>query len=673
MSPAYLRDLGFQRNQPEDREGLSRTRRPGRGHLENSGGWQDNEGDHINPAIHTSIQQKPQTRGLEKHASSSSAPPTPQRFISMEHGQQEVQPGVSLGRTWRKLPEDLSQQDRLQRPYDNHQSWNPTRQFRLLEVRANRIRESQANIQDIEEQLIQTGHTQIPSGSQGAGQISSPVPSHHSETNRTNDPETVGLGEGSTQESEVVVDHSRISSPLNRNITPTQIEHNTVSPESNLNSDALWLQMSQFAEQTQKHLAELEASHERMKSLTASMDKIVKTLQEGHAQLRKASEETNRRLNLVFEEQYHSKRDRDCLDQDINKLFNVYHNMKPQPQGHVMDNPYYQDDIKPDAMLVTKARSPSQYQDGDNMSYTEKEALKQLPEASSWPKFSGTGEYDHMELINYIDGLFIDVPSIPDYWITARLNTAFKGHASIWYTEMKEIHGRRNWPWWKSQIIQKYSNGTWIWQKTMSFENDKYSVDKDPYEWCLRQSKRLKAIDPQMNIQMRNHKLLTQLPGELEHAVKCRCNQNCTLYDIANTLQDIRKRTNIGKFNPYKSSSFKEKQPFRLKFKDKPKERVEEVTKKKNCCHNCGLTDHYANHCPKAKKKVYAIEKVPGEESSTEDSESDSMGDAIRDQSDDDHDPREEFVVEHQEETPLEIQDIQLEAGMPQDTANKNL
>ncbi|MBW0579432.1 hypothetical protein O181_119147 [Austropuccinia psidii MF-1] len=36
-----------------------------------------------------------------------------------------------------------------------------------------------------EEQLTQTGHTQIPSGSQGAGQISSPVASHHSETNRS--------------------------------------------------------------------------------------------------------------------------------------------------------------------------------------------------------------------------------------------------------------------------------------------------------------------------------------------------------------------------------------------------------------------------------------------------------------------------------------------------------
>ncbi|MBW0492135.1 hypothetical protein O181_031850 [Austropuccinia psidii MF-1] len=175
------------------------------------------------------------------------------------------------------------------------------------------------------------------------------------------------------------------------------------------------------------------------------------------------------------------------------------------------------------------------------MSYSEEEALKQLPEASSWPKFCVAGEYDHMEPINYIYGIFIDVPSISDYWITARLNKKFKGHASIWYTEMKEIHGRRSWPWWKSQLIQTYSN------------------------------------------------------------------------------------------------------------------------------------DHYSNNCPKAKNKVYAIEKVPEEESPTEDSESDSMGDVIREQYDYEQDPREEFIVEYQQETPIEIQNIQFEAGMLQDTANKNL
>ncbi|MBW0553532.1 hypothetical protein O181_093247 [Austropuccinia psidii MF-1] len=229
---------------------------------------------------------------------------------------------------------------------------------------------------------------------------------------------------------------------------------------------------------------------------------------------------------------------------------------------------------------MNKARSASQYKDGHHMPYSEKEALKQRPEASSWPKLTGKGEYDHMELIDYIDGLFIDLPSIPDYWITAILNTAFKGHASIWYTEMKEIHGR---------------------------------------------------------------------------------------------IKSSKSTAMIGKLTPYRSSGFKEKQPFRVEFKDKPKEWVAEVAKKKTSCHNCGSTDHYANNCPKAKKKVDSIEKVPEEESPAEDSESDSMGDAIREPSDDDQDPREEFLVEYQEETPPEIQDIQLEAGMPQDTANKNL
>ncbi|MBW0515650.1 hypothetical protein O181_055365 [Austropuccinia psidii MF-1] len=43
--------------------------------------------------------------------------------------------------------------------------WSPTRQFRLLEERATRIREIRATIQAVEEQLTQTGYTKIPSGS----------------------------------------------------------------------------------------------------------------------------------------------------------------------------------------------------------------------------------------------------------------------------------------------------------------------------------------------------------------------------------------------------------------------------------------------------------------------------------------------------------------------------
>ncbi|MBW0510522.1 hypothetical protein O181_050237 [Austropuccinia psidii MF-1] len=76
--------------------------------------------------------------------------------------------------------------------------WDSTRQFRLLEVRENRIRENKAAIQAIEEQLTQTGHTHIPSGPKEEGQISSLVASHLSETNRS-----VAKSHNSSQSQEV--------------------------------------------------------------------------------------------------------------------------------------------------------------------------------------------------------------------------------------------------------------------------------------------------------------------------------------------------------------------------------------------------------------------------------------------------------------------------------------
>ncbi|MBW0473583.1 hypothetical protein O181_013298 [Austropuccinia psidii MF-1] len=292
----------------------------------------------------------------------------------MEHGQQEVQPSITLGQTWSKLQEDMSQGDRLQRPYGNHQ--------RLTRNRPNQLSSGftpfrNQTISGQESVFIKTpGSFQEKTRMKGQKQdLFQPKAGRV----RPNDPAPVVLGQRSIQELKIVVHNARIS------------------------SDALWLQMAQYAVKTQKQFLELHKSHDRMKKLTASMEKIVKALQEVHAQLSKPYEEINQRPNQVFEEHHHCKRDMDFLYQDSNKLFNVYQIMKPQPQGHVLDNPYHQEDIKSDAFLDNKERTPSQYEDRENMSYSEKEELKQLPERSSWPKLSGTGEYDHMELI--------DVPS----------------------------------------------------------------------------------------------------------------------------------------------------------------------------------------------------------------------------------------------------------------------
>ncbi|MBW0564792.1 hypothetical protein O181_104507 [Austropuccinia psidii MF-1] len=303
MSHVHLRDLGFKRNQKEDREGLSRTRRPGRRHLAHSGGWQDNEGDNINPAIHTPIQQEPQARGLEGYGSSSSAPPTPQRFVSMEHGQQKVQPSISLGRTWSKLLEALSQRDRLQGTYGNHQRLKPYQRvqtpggkgtqdkgesshypsyrrtvnpdraysdsFMLTRSRPNQLSSGFTPFRNQKISDQESPFFTIPGGFQEKKRIQGEKQDcfqPKAERVRPHDPEFVGFSERSAQEPEVVLNHYRISSPSNRNINPTQIEHNSVSSESKLNRDAMWLQMSQYAEQTQNQFKELEGSHERMKN-----------------------------------------------------------------------------------------------------------------------------------------------------------------------------------------------------------------------------------------------------------------------------------------------------------------------------------------------------------------------------------------------------------------------
>ncbi|MBW0507941.1 hypothetical protein O181_047656 [Austropuccinia psidii MF-1] len=271
MSPVHLRDLCFQRNHPEDREGFSRTRRPGRGHLGHSGGWQDTEENQTHSAIQIPIQQKPQTRVLEGYAPISSAPPNPQRPFPMEHGQKEVQHGIPLGRTWRKLPEDLSQRDRLQRLYGNYQrleshqevqtpggegkqdkgesshypSYRRTTDtdrsssdsFRLTRSRPNQLsggftpfRNQQISGQESPFFTI-PGSFQEKTRTQGQKQdLFQPK----TERVRPNDPEAVGFGERSAQEPELVVHNSGIICPINRTITPTHIEHNVFTPECNL-------------------------------------------------------------------------------------------------------------------------------------------------------------------------------------------------------------------------------------------------------------------------------------------------------------------------------------------------------------------------------------------------------------------------------------------------------
>ncbi|MBW0494332.1 hypothetical protein O181_034047 [Austropuccinia psidii MF-1] len=214
MSHVHLRNLGVPRNQTEDREGLSRTRRPGRGHLGHSGECKDIDGNNTHYEM--------------------------------------VQPSIPLVTTLSKFPEEISQRDRLQRPYGNHQRFeyhqevqtpegegnqdkgesshypsyrrtaDPDRaysdSFRLTRIRMNQLFSGfkpfrYQQISDQESPLFT-----IPGGFQEKTRIQGQKQDLFQPKAgrvRLNDPEAVGLGERSTQEPEIVLNAARISIPNN--------------------------------------------------------------------------------------------------------------------------------------------------------------------------------------------------------------------------------------------------------------------------------------------------------------------------------------------------------------------------------------------------------------------------------------------------------------------------
>ncbi|MBW0486157.1 hypothetical protein O181_025872 [Austropuccinia psidii MF-1] len=144
--PKNRRNLRVSRNQTEERLGIFNTRCLGSGY---HGELQNTQENHYNTDIHLAIQQEPQTRGLEGYGSSSSVPPIPQIFVSMEHSQKGFEHIIKLGRTCGKLPVDVSNRYLSEILNKSEKVVIPT--GGLETERAARVREYQATIQEIEE------------------------------------------------------------------------------------------------------------------------------------------------------------------------------------------------------------------------------------------------------------------------------------------------------------------------------------------------------------------------------------------------------------------------------------------------------------------------------------------------------------------------------------------
>ncbi|MBW0544757.1 hypothetical protein O181_084472 [Austropuccinia psidii MF-1] len=166
---------------------------------------------------------------------------------------------------------------------------------------------------------------------------------------------------------------------------------------------------------------------------------------------------------------------------------------------------------------------------------------------------------------------------------------------------MRQDHGKHSWPWWKEQIISKWANDSWRFKRENSFEEAIFNIERDrPMSWLLEQKDRLTSLHPDMSEKMVHKRILRKCGGDLEHAIRSRCIEPCSVEDYINAMEDITTRTKIAR-NWYKSPIENKTSGKPISKPNTPQDRLPLK------CHNCGSTSHLANTYPK-KTRINEIE-----------------------------------------------------------------
>jgi hypothetical protein len=116
-----------------------------------------------------------------------------------------------------------------------------------------------------------------------------------------------------------------------------------------------------------------------------------------------------------------------------------------------------------------------------------KEVLRNFPNVKDWPEFTGEGEYNHQEFIDWVDQLRTTM-NPPDVLITSKLSLVFKGTARQWLLDvMKEdAPYTKTWEEWKEAIQSRFGNSQWKNNMERSFMADYYKPEtaQDCVKWA---------------------------------------------------------------------------------------------------------------------------------------------------------------------------------------------
>ncbi|MBW0530201.1 hypothetical protein O181_069916 [Austropuccinia psidii MF-1] len=226
--------------------------------------------------------------------------------------------------------------------------------------------------------------------------------------------------------------------------------------------------------------------------------------------------------------------------------------------------------------------------------------FKDIARLEEWPTFSGEGEYNHMELMKTID-MLKEAFDIPDEYISARLHFMFTKSEKKWYYKLRQDHGKHSCPWWKEQMISKWANDYWRFKMENSFEEAIFNIERErTMSWFLKKKDRLTALHPDISETMIHKRILIECGGDVEHAIRSRCNKPLSTEDYINSMADITTRTKIGR-NSYKPPMDNKPSGKTITKPNKPHD------KDPLKCHICGSKYHLANPCPK-KTRINDIE-----------------------------------------------------------------
>ncbi|MBW0585498.1 hypothetical protein O181_125213 [Austropuccinia psidii MF-1] len=118
--------------------------------------------------------------------------------------------------------------------------------------------------------------------------------------------------------------------------------------------------------------------------------------------------------------------------------------------------------------------------------------------------------------------------------------------------------------------------------------------------WFPKQKDRLTDLHPDMSETIIHKRILSKCGGDLEHAIRSRCNEPFYTEYYINFMEDIKTRTKIGR-NWYKPPTDNRTTGKPIPKPNKPHDKAPLT------CHKCGSTSDLKNTCPK-KTRMNEIE-----------------------------------------------------------------